>query len=111
MKIGKRRNDKNCLYPHNSESMKHWLIKAIIFKLLYDCNRIVRTETEIDGYIVDILDESNLIAYEVETKIKNGKIEERVKKLWKLHDVFIIDVQKVPDWIDAAVEYLKKKIV
>ena len=31
--IGERKDEKNCLYPHNSkESMEHWLAKALIFK-------------------------------------------------------------------------------
>lgn len=32
----------NCLYPHNrKESLKHWLVKAIVFKILFDKGRNV----------------------------------------------------------------------
>jgi len=113
--IGTRRGDRDCLYPHSAEeTMKHWLIKAMIFKILHDLGRNVRTEAqseETNGNIVDVLDEDNLVAYEVETVLTRKIIEQKLRNLWQLHDVFIIDTRKIPDGIEAAVEYLKRKIV
>lgn len=113
--IGERRSDKNCLYPHNSkETMKHWLIKAMIFKMLHDNNRTVRTETEIKetkGCVIDVLDEDNLIAYEIESNPTEEKMKRRIRQLWRMHDVFFIDCNKVPNSLSSTVKYLKGKIV
>lgn len=109
--VGKRRNDKNCLYPHNSkETMEHWLIKAMVFKILHDRGCNVKTEAVTGGGIVDVVDDDNLVAYEIETVINEEKVKKRVRQLWKMHDVFFIDCKKVPDNLVEAVEYLKRKI-
>lgn len=109
---GKRAIQKNCLYPHNSkESMRHWLVKSIIFKALRDMGHTVRSEAETRGGIVDVLDEDNMIAYEVETRLDCDRIRMRLRQLWHLNDVFFIDCRKVPETVKGAVEYIKSMVV
>ena len=109
--IGKRRSDKDCLYPHNSkETMRHWIVKAMVFKILHDRGCTVRTEAEVKGCIVDVVDEGNLIAYEIETSMNEEKSKRRVQQLWHMHDMFFVDCKKVPDGFVEAVEYLKEII-
>jgi UTP-glucose-1-phosphate uridylyltransferase len=105
-------NNKNCLFMHNShESTKHWIIKSIIFKILRERNRTVGAEIELRGGIVDVLDVDNFIGYEVESNINKKSIQQKSKRLWRLHDVVFIDVKKVPDSIEGAEKYLKKLVV
>ena len=104
--------NKNCLFMHNSrESVKHWTIKSILFKLLRERNRTVGTEVEIRGGIVDILDVDNFIGYEIESNLSKNSIQKKSKQLWRLHDVVFIDVKNVPNSIEAAEKYLKNIIV
>jgi len=102
----------NCLFPSNGkESMKHWLVKAMLFKLLRNLNRRVGTEIETRTGIVDVVDIDKLIAYEIESELRTEKIEERLRSLWFMRDIFFIDIRRVPNDFAEAEEYLKRKIV
>ncbi len=104
--------NKNCLFMHSSkESVKHWVIKSILFKLLRERGRTVGTEIEVRGGIVDVLDVDNFIGYEVESRINNKSVQQKLKRLWRLHDIIFIDLKKVPDSIKAAEEYLRNIVV
>jgi|GEM_PF-1669003 len=104
--------NKNCLFLHNSnESAKHWVIKAILFKLLRERGHTVGTEVEIKGGIVDVLDVDTFMGYEIESRPSKRLIKRKTKRLWRLHDVIFIDIQKVPDNIEDSEEYLKNFIV
>ncbi len=104
--------NKNCLFMYNNrESTKHWVIKALLFKLLRERGRTVGTEVEIKGAIVDVLDVDNLIGYEIESNFNSKAVDCKLKRLWKLHDVFFIDVKKVPDNVLEAEKYLEKFVV
>lgn len=104
--------NKNCLFMHNSrESTKHWVIKSIVFKLLRERGRTVGTEVELRGGIVDVLDVDNFIGYEIESKINKRSVQQKSKRLWRLHDVIFIDATKIPDSIKAAEEYLRELII
>ena len=96
---------------NNSESMKHWIIKAIIFKILRELKRTVGVEYEVHGAIVDVIDMDESIAYEIESHINERKVLRRLRKLSNLHDVFIIDARKVPNDFAGAEKYLRKIIV
>lgn len=105
-------NRRNCLFASSgSESMRHFLVKAMIFKRLRDMGRRVGTEVEVEGGIVDVLDADNMIAYEVETNLTRERLKEKLSCLSGVRDVFFIDVSEVP--IDAAdaMDYLSGKIV
>ncbi|MCX6820854.1 MAG: hypothetical protein NT016_02810 [Candidatus Aenigmarchaeota archaeon] len=102
----------NCLFAHSGkESMKHWIVKALLFKALRDLGRTVGTEIETAGGIVDVLDADSLVAYEVETDIDRAVIERKCRRLWRMHDVVFVDASKVPDGIADAERCLRGLIV
>lgn len=104
--------NKDCLFMHNShESVKHWFVKSIVFKVLRELGRTVGTEVEMRGGIVDILDVDNFIGYEIESDINERTILQKSKRLWRLHDLIFIDLKKVPDSIEEAERYLRTAIV
>ena len=104
--------NKNCLFLYNNrESMRHWIVKCVVFKILRERERVVGTEIEVDGGIVDVIDVNNFIGYEIESKLSKKKIEEKVKQFNSLKDVFLIDASKLPDSIKDIEEFLRKKIV
>lgn len=102
--------NRNCLFIYNAnEGMKHFIVKAIIFKILRERGRNVGTEIEVMDGIVDLIDVNNLIAYEIESNVNKAK--EKVGRLQSVKDVFIIDLKKVPDSLKEAERYLRQKIV
>jgi hypothetical protein len=104
--------NKNCLYLNGgSESIKHFFVKALIFKILRDRGRQVGTEVEVNGGIVDVLDLENMIAYEVETNLTKEKIIDKIYCLHGLRDVFFIDTKEVSSDLYEAEKYLKEKVV
>lgn len=103
--------NKNCLFFHANESTKHWLVKAILFKILKEKERTVGTEIEVEGGIVDLIDVDNLIVYEVERKLTEDKKEKRMKELNSVNDVFFINLDKVPNDWGKAERYLKEIVV
>jgi hypothetical protein len=102
--------NKNCLYL-TKESMKHWLTKAAIFKILRDRGRVVGTEIELGGGIADVIDVDNFIVYEIEKELNERKKKEKASRLKDAKDVFIIDLKEVPDDFDKAEIYLGEKVV
>jgi len=107
--IGK--NNMNCLFSSNGkESLKHFIAKAIIFKILRDRRRNVATEVETRNAIVDVLDVDNRIAYEVE----NGFDEDDIIGLIshkELRDIFLIDLKEIPNDVFEAEEFLKQILI
>lgn len=104
--------NKNCLFMHSSrESVEHWVIKSILFKLLRERGRTVGTEIEVRGGIVDVLDVDNFIGYEIESNINKKSVQQKLKRLWRLHDIVFIDIKKVPDSIKATEKYLRDIII
>lgn len=96
---------------NGSESMKHWILKAMIFKILRERQRTVAVEYQLNGVVVDVLDMDRSIAYEIESKIDGKKVKRRLRDLRQLHDVFFIDVNKIPDDLKSAESLLRKIIV
>jgi len=104
--------NKNCLFMNSgNESMKHWVIKAMISKILRDRKRVVGTEIETKNGIVDVVDANNLIVYEIEKNLTEKKKNEKLRRLKGMKDVFIIDLKKVPNDFEKAERYLREKIV
>ena len=104
------KKNENCLFLHNKkESMKHFIVKAIIFKILRERGRKVGTEIEFKNGIVDLIDVDNLIIYEIENSVTKAK--EKIKRLKNMRDVFVIDLKKVPDSLKEAEKYLREKVV
>jgi hypothetical protein len=104
--------NKNCLFTHNkNESLKHFIVKAILFKILREKRRNVGSEIEIKNGIVDLIDLDNLIAYEIENEINKKRINEKLKNYKVVKDVFFIDCKKVPNDLEKAEKYLRKIVV
>jgi hypothetical protein len=104
--------NKNCLFTHNKkESLKHFVVKAILFKILREKGRNVGSEIEIENGIVDLIDLDNLIAYEIENGISKRRIEEKLKNYKVVKDVFFINCKKVPNDLEKAENYLRKIVV
>lgn len=104
--------NRNCLFIHNNrESMKHWIVKAMIFKILRERGRVAGTEIETRNGIVDVIDIDNLIVYEIEKNLTENKKRERLNRLKGVRDVFFIDLRKVPDSFEDAERYLGERIV
>lgn len=104
--------NRNCLFVYNNrEGMKHWIVKAMIFKILRERGRVAGTEIETRNRIVDVIDVDNLIAYEIEKNLTENKKRERLNRLKDVRDVFFIDLRKVPDSFEDAERYLGERIV
>lgn len=105
-------NNKNCLFLHNKkESMKHFVVKAILFKILREKDRCIGTEIEIKNGIVDLIDMDNLIAYEIENGYSKKKIKEKLINYEVVKDVFFIECKNVPENINDAEKYLRRIVV
>jgi len=100
--------NKNCLYL-TKESMGHWLAKAAIFKILRDRGRLVGTEIEVNGGIVDVIDVDNLIVYEIENGSRKKK--EKLERFKDFKDVFVIDLKTLPASLKEMEKILKEKVV
>jgi hypothetical protein len=101
-------SNSNCLYIHGrNEGAKHWVVKALVLKILRELGRTAGTEVEVVGGVVDVLDLDNFIAYEVEDAICRKAVERKARRLWQLHDIVFIDARKVPDGISDAESYLR----
>jgi len=105
------RNSK-CLFPHSrKESLKHWIVKAIIFKILLNKGRNVGSEIEVGNGIADVFDSDYKIAYEIENNVSKFKREDRIRNLSDINDIFIINLKRVSNEINAAKKYLEKIVV
>ena len=105
------KNNTNCLFCSNGkESIKHFVAKATIFKILRDRGRNAATEVETRNAIVDVLDIDNRIAYEVENGFDEGDIIGLISHN-ELRDIFLIDLKEIPNDIYEAEEFLKKIII
>lgn len=105
------RNSK-CLFPHNKkESMKHWITKAIVFKILFDKRRNVGSEIEVGNGIADIFDADTKIVYEIENNSSKRKVENKIFNFSEASDVFIINPKEIPNDINSAKKYLERIVV
>ena len=102
----------NCLFLYNKkESLKHFLVKAIIFKILRERGRRIACEVEIKNGIVDLLDLDNLIAYEIESDFDKKKIERKVRNYKIVNDVIFINLREVPNEFKKAEKFLRKIVI
>jgi len=105
------KNGMNCLFSSSGkESTKHFVSKAIIFKILRDRGRAVATEVETKNAIVDVLDIDNKIAYEVENGFDEGDIIGLISHS-ELRDIFLIDLKEIPNDLFEAEEFLKQILI
>jgi len=101
-------SNKNCLFIHNrNESMKHFIVKAMLFKILREKGRNIGTEIEIRNGVVDLIDFNNLIAYEIENGMGKKQIKEKIDNYKAVKDVFFINYNKTPENLKDAEKYLR----
>lgn len=102
----------NRVFEHcGAEGMRHWVVKAMLFKALRDLGRTVGTEVEACGCVVDVLDADSMVAYEVETRVDRAAAGRKCRRLWRLRDVVFVDASKVPDGIAEAERCVRAIVV
>jgi len=102
--------NKNCLFTNGgSESMKHWLVKAMIFKILRERKRTVGTEIETKNGIVDVIDVDNFIVYEIEKNLNKRK--KKLEQFKEFTDVFIINLKDIPNNLKQMESILREMVV
>lgn len=103
------------VFLHNkNETTKHFLVKALLFKMLKERGRMAGTEVETTNSIADVLDATNLFVYEIETEAKpenRKEILDQYRDVNFIEDVFVIDLRKVPDNIFEMEKCLKENVV
>jgi len=111
-KLGVDTVHQNVVVASNHESMKHFVVKAMVYKLLREMDRITVCEMEAGGGVVDIYDAQTGYAYEIESKPgpRTGK-EKAERFAGQVKDVLIIDLKKVPDDLSGMEGYLKGRVV
>lgn len=98
------------LKTSKSETWQHFLVKALIYKILYDKGKAVTTEYETEGAIADIFNLSENIVYEVQKDVNSEKIKKKIEDFKQFDDVLIIDLDKVPD-LDNIYNYITTKFL
>jgi len=114
-----------------SEFLKHFIIKCIVCKILYDNNQRFLTEWEINGRYVDIFCIDNFIAYEIETTQNKNFAYNLSKRMQKYKynfgvyakscgrsfvegftkkNIFVIYTKEIPDDLNEMYKELKKII-
>jgi len=96
------------------ETLKHKMIKALIFSILRERGRIVFTEYQLSDKVkVDVFDLDKRYVYEVENNPKafSRKKRELLMTDPRVADFIIIDLRKMPDNIHEAYIQLVKTIL
>lgn len=91
------------------ETWQHFIVKALVYKLLYDKGKSVTTEYENYDSIADVIDLNERIVYEVEGNITPEKTRQKIDNFKNFNDVIIIDLNKVPK-MDKVYDYIKEFI-
>ncbi len=107
----------NKLRPHNrNETMKHFIVKSMVFKLLFNRGDYVYSEYDYMKNskirVADIFSEGDSghnTVVEIETKPTVHHTAE-LARFWNRETLYIIDVREVPDEIVKMEEYLKFKL-
>jgi ParB family chromosome partitioning protein len=111
-RLGADNVHQNVVIASNHETMKHFVVKAMVYKLLRGMGRTTVCEMEAGGGVVDIYDAQTGYAYEIESKPRpdTGRIKAE-RFAGQVKDVLVIDLKKVPDDINGMEGYLKEKVV
>ena len=103
----------NTLKMHTTETIEHWIAKALVFRLLRRMNHNVITEFEITGMGVgDIFDLTTSTQYEIETISYPKYIRDRAKQYIRIGvDVIVIPLKKLPDDVKEREKALKEYVL
>jgi len=109
--------ERNRVLPSGRESVKHFVVKALIGRILHERGYGFVTEAPIsingNTLYVDVFDYSNGIAYEVQSVV-HEKIKEAKKKLFEceaIKDVIIVDLDEISNDIFIAYRQLQNLVV
>ncbi|MGB9760208.1 MAG: hypothetical protein ACPLZG_10320 [Thermoproteota archaeon] len=109
--------EKNKVLPCGRESVKHFIVKALIGRILHERGYGFVTEApvSVNGNIlyVDVFDYSNGIAYEIQSVVHEG-VREAKKELYEseaIKDVIIVDLNKISNDIFIAYRQLQEMVV
>lgn len=110
-------SEKNKVLPTGRESVKHFIVKAMIGRILHERGYGFVTEAPVSiganvSYI-DVFDYSNGIAYEIQSVVHEG-IREAKKELYEseaVKDVIIVDLDRISNDIFIAYRQLQKAVV
>lgn len=109
--------DRNKILLHPNESVKHFFVKAIIGKILFERKYGFLTEVPIidgnDIAVADVFDYQNGIDYEVQTKL-NGSVIRSKQVLFSskmVKDVIFVEIRKVSNDIHTAYRQLERIVV
>lgn len=90
----------NNFFTEKGETIKHYLIKMIIYKLLRNEAHEVYVECQVGEGIADVFDKTTGIVYEVQNTMGKALIQEKFQKYMKsvsCNDVKIIPLAIFPD--------------
>ena len=89
----------NTLKMHSTETLDHWITKALLFRILRKMKHDVVTEFEITGMGVgDVFDLSTSVQYEIETTSYSKFIQRRKDDYARDGvEVIVIPLAKMPE--------------
>lgn len=109
--------EKNKVLPSGRESVKHFIVKALIGRILHERGYGFVTEAPIsinsNILYIDVFDYSNGIAYEVQSVVHEGTREAK-RDLFEseaVKDVIIVDLDRISNEIFIAYRQLQKIVV
>lgn len=100
----------NTMFTSLGEGMKHFLIKSMVFKLLRDRGKTVCCEAETSNGIADIINLNDRIVYELESEPSPSRVKKKIEQFPEFEDVFILNLREIPDRLEAAEQYLKRRL-
>ncbi len=104
--------NKNAVVSHHkNEGMKHFIAKAMIYKILRELERDTGCEMEIGTALADMADLSRRCVYELESKVSPSVVRQKLEQFRSFNDVFIIDLNEMPDSLKDMERYLRGRIV
>ncbi len=91
--------DVNRLKMHSTETLDHWVTKALVFRILRKMKHNVVTEFEITGMGVgDVFDLATSVQYEIETTSYSKFIQRRKEDYARDGvEVIVIPLKKLPE--------------
>ena len=103
--------NQNVIVTASNETMKHFIVKAMLFKLLREKGRRTGCEMEVGNGVADIVDLETKYAYEVESEPEKGRLRKKIEQFaGYLTDMIVIDLAKVPDDLNLMKLYLAGRI-
>lgn len=105
----------NKVRVHNrNESVKHFMIKAMTMKLFFNAGYTCYTEREVESKVADVLvldKKDRVTVVEIETK-PSKKHTQNLLSFYSIRNcnLYIINVQDVPNDIVKMGEFLKYKL-